>query len=183
MAIIASAKSGSSFRPAPAGAHAAVCCDVIDLGVLEVTYNNKTKKQHKVNLAWQIEELRDDNKPFVVRKRYTLSLHEKAALRKDLESWRGKPFTDAELEAFDLEVLIGVPAMVNIIHAPRQGGGEPYANVAAIMKLPRGMTAPKIEDYVRVCEREPQSHSEDAPPAAPDIDGSDMGITDDDIPF
>lgn len=184
MAIVASAKSGNNFKPAPAGTHAAVCCDVIDLGILEVTYSGKTKKQHKVNIVWQIEELRDDNKPFLVRKRYTLSLHEKSAMRKDLESWRGKSFTNPELEGFDLEVLLGVGCLLNIIHAPHAGGGEPYANVAAIMKLPRNMPAPKVVDYIRDCERPKQdatSAPDEVPP--PDVDTSDMGITDDDIPF
>src|SRR5689334_6354597 len=135
MAIMASAKGGQDFAPAPAGTHAAVCCDVIDLGMLEVTFGGKTKSQHKVNIVWQIEELRDDGKPFNVRKRYTLSLHEKASLRKDLESWRGKAFTAEELAGFDLEALIGVGCMLNIIHKEREDGGTPWANVTAIMKL------------------------------------------------
>jgi hypothetical protein len=153
---------------------------VVDLGILEVTYSGKTKKQHKVNIVWQIEELRDDNKPFQVRKRYTLSLHEKAGLRKDLESWRGKPFTEAELEAFDLEVLIGVGCLLSIIHAPRIGGGEPYANIAAIMKLTKSIPAPKIVEYVRVCDRPPEGELT-SEPERPETDG--MGITDEDIPF
>ena len=86
MAIIATAGDSKTYTPAPAGSHQAVCVDVIDKGILEVTYAGKTKKQHKVSLAWQIEELRDDGKRFLVYKRYTLSLNEKATLRHDLES-------------------------------------------------------------------------------------------------
>ena len=41
-----------------------------------------------------------DGKPFLVRRRYTASLHEKSALRKDLESWRGRAFTNVELDGF-----------------------------------------------------------------------------------
>src|ERR1700684_2934792 len=119
MAIVAKASGGNDCKPAPAGTHAAVCCDVVDLGMLEVSFGGKTKTQHKVNLVWQIEEDRDDGKPFTVRKRYTLSLHEKASLRKDLESWRGRAFTPAELEGFDLEVLIGIGCMLNVIHTPK----------------------------------------------------------------
>src|SRR5580700_4442984 len=130
MPIYASAKSGSNFKPAPAGTHPAVCCDVIDLGILEVNFNGKTKKQHKINLVWQIDELRDDNRPFLVRKRYTLSLHEKAGLRKDLESWRGRPFTDAELDQFDVESVLGVGCLLSVIHVPAKSPGDVYANIA-----------------------------------------------------
>ena len=112
MPIMVSGKSGTNFTPAPAGTHAAVCVDVVDLGILEVSFGGKTKQQHKINLVWQIDEERDDGKPFTVRKRYTCSLHEKAALRKDLEAWRGRPFTDQELDGFDLETLISAPALL-----------------------------------------------------------------------
>lgn len=168
------AKAGASYTPAPAGAHAAVCVDVVDLGELEVTFGGKTKRQHKVNIVWQIEELRDDGKPHQLRKRYTLSLHEKAGLRKDLESWRGRPFNEEELAGFDVEVLIGKGCMINVVH--NATGGNTYANVAAIMRMPKGMQGPTPTDYVRVCDREP----ENVPPADP---GGDYGIDDSDIPF
>ena len=42
---------------------------------------------------------------FDVARVYTLCLHERAALRKDLESWRGRKFTEQELDGFDLEKL------------------------------------------------------------------------------
>lgn len=180
MPIMVTAGSATEFKPAPAGTHAAVCCDVVDLGVLEVNFGGKSKKQHKVNLFWQIDEDMDNGKPFIVRKRYTMSLHEKAALRKDLEAWRGRPFTPAELDGFDLEVLIGIGCMVNIIHSPKLDGGGFWANIAGIMKMPKGMQSPKIRDYIRVCDREPQDP--DMPPPPPDMDYDGTGITEDDLP-
>ena len=105
-------------------------------------------------------------------------MHEKAALRKDLESWRGKPFTAQELEGFDLEALLSVGCFINVMHQTREG--QTYANVAAVMRLPKGMTAPSPRDYVRVCDREPQQADGPAPPP------EDYGyppITDDDVPF
>lgn len=172
MPIIAKA-SGSNFIPAPAGQHSAVCVDVVDMGLLEVTYNGKTKTQHKIRIVWQIEEVMEDRRPFIVQKRYTLSLHEKSALRKDLESWRGRGFTPAELEGFDVETIIGVPCLLNVIHAVKDG--STYANVSAIMKLPKGMNALTPRDYVRVCDREPAQ--------AQTTEQDFGGITDDDVPF
>lgn len=178
MAIIAKETGGGKdFIPAPSGAHAAVCVDIVDLGVLEVTFGGKTKKQHKVYLAWQIGEDMEDGKPFTVRKRYTLSLHEKAGLRKDLESWRGRPFTPVELEGFDLEVLIGVPCMLSVLQEKKPGSNDIYANVKAIMRLPKGVLELKPRDYVRVAER-PAEGQVSEPEAQP------FGnITEEDVPF
>lgn len=166
--------SGTSFTPAPAGSHAAVCVDVVDLGQLKVSWGGKEKTQHKIRIVWQIDEDRDDGKPYQVSRRYTLSLHEKASLRRDLEAWRGKQFTEQELQGFDVEVLLGVPALLSLIHATRDG--DTFANVNAIMRLPRGMTAPAPRDYVRVCDRQPTESGEMPPP-------NEFGGIDDDLPF
>lgn len=173
MPIIAKDKP-SNFIPPPPGTWPAVCVDVVDLGMLEVSFGGKVKKQHKIRIVWQIAELRGDNKPHQASKRYTCSLHEKAALRKDLESWRGRPFTHEELEGFDLEKLLGVAALLNIIEEKKPNGV--FANVASIMRLPKGMEAPTVRDYVRVIDRQPEDGI-----AQPE-DWS-TGITDDDVPF
>ena len=170
------AKAGANYKPAPTGTHAAVCVDVVDLGEIKVEYQGKAKVQHKIKIVWQIEELRDDGEPFRLQKRYTLSLHEKASLRKDLESWRGKQFSDEELNGFDVEVLLSKGCLVNVIH--RQSEGSTFANVSAIMKLPKGMTAPTIRNYVRECDRQP---AEAAPQMGPE-DGY-PPLDDDSVPF
>lgn len=163
---------GADFAPAPAGTHPAVCVDVVDLGILKVNWGGKEKSQHKINVVWQIGEARQDGKPFQVQKRYTLSLHEKAALRKDLESWRGRAFNEAELEGFDVEVLVGVGAFLNVIHNVKDG--STYANVSAIMKMPKGMVPPEPRSYVRVIDRDKSDAAE------PDeVYTADM----DDVPF
>jgi hypothetical protein len=150
--IIATAGDNKEFTPAPAGLHQAVCVDVVDMGILEVTYAGKSKKQHKVRVVWQIDEPMEDGKPFIIQKRYTLSLFEKAALRKDLESWRGKPFSQEEEAAFDLERLLGVNCFLNVIHV--QKDGKTYANVAGVVPLKKGLPTIQPKDYVRVQDRD-----------------------------
>jgi hypothetical protein len=177
MPIYASAGSGTKFQPAPAGTYAAVCCDVFDLGVLTVEWQGQKKQQHKVLVSWQINEDRDDGKPYLVSKRYTLSLHEKAGLRKDLEAWRGRKFTEEELHRFDVETIVGKPCLLNIIH--NQSGGDTYANVAGVMALPKGMPAPIVRDFVRRIDREPQQHGVNPLTDAEHFDA----VTADDIPF
>lgn len=173
MAIIAKV-NGGDFVLCPAGSHSAVCVDVVDLGMVETEFAGEKKKQHKVRIVWQIAEDQDNGKPFTAGKRYTLSLHEKAALRKDLESWRGKPFTAPELEGFDLEKLIGIGSLISVIHESK--GGKTYDNVTSIMKLPKGMQGPVPRDYIRKCDR----HDQPAPPA---LDTETWVPSDDDVPF
>lgn len=180
MAIIAKASS-SNFVPPPEGQWPAVCCDVVDLGELEVNFGGKKSKKHKIKIVWQLAEVRQDGKPHRASKRYTLSLHEKAALRKDLESWRGRKFTAAELQGFDVETVLSVPCFLNIIREQASDGNE-YSNVTAIMRLPKGFDPPVIRDYVRECDRKDESHDmSQEPPDHPD--GIGFGITDDDVPF
>lgn len=174
MAIIAKASGGGEFTLCPEGAHASTCVDVIDLGMVETEFNGEKKKQHKVRIVWQTGEINPDNgKPFLAGKRYTNSLHEKATLRKDLESWRGRAFTKQELTGFDLENLLSAPALLNVIHEARSG--KTYDNVTTIMRLPRGMAAPEATDYVRKCDRTPE--------APTNIDVETYAPNDDDVPF
>jgi hypothetical protein len=145
------AKAGPSFTPAPQGPHAGICVDILDHGLVESTYQGEKRLKYKITIVWQIDENMDDGRPFLVRRLYTNSLHEKSSLRRDLESWRGRPFTNTELQAFDLENLLSVPCLLNVIHQQRDGAT--YANVASVMRLPKDMRAPTPRDYVRVCDR------------------------------
>lgn len=175
MAIIATASESRTFTPAPEGTHQAVCVDVIDKGMMPNPFKDGAL-QHKIDVAWEINETRDDGKRYAAYKRYTLSLNEKANLRKDLESWRGKPFTRDEEMGFDVEKLIGANCLVNIQH--RTKGDKTYANVVSVMPLIKGM--PKIErrDYVR--HEAATEHATEEPPVE---DEPTPELTDDDIPF
>ena len=147
MAIIAKA-STREWEPAPEGLHQAVCCDVVDLGEIATDWGIRPM----VQIKWQIDYLREDTKPYLVQRRFTNSLHEKAALRHILESWRGKRFTDEELQGFDLEQLIGANGQIQIIHK-QVADGRIFANVQAMLPLAKGMDKLKVADYIRVVDR------------------------------
>jgi hypothetical protein len=156
MAITVSANKGGDYTPAPAGVHQAVCCDVVDLGLVETEWQGQRKTVHKVRLVWQIDALMDDGRPYTVSSRYTASLHEKSRLRADLQSWRGRPFTVAELAAFDLEKLLGAGCLLNVVHTAR--ADKSYADIVAIMPLPK--QTPKLAvspDYIRQQDRQPEA--------------------------
>lgn len=148
-------KSGG-FTPTPAGQHLAVCTRFIDLGTQTTQSQWGTKRQRKVMLAWEIPAERvkwekDGQQyegPAIHYERFTFSTHEKAEFRQKLEMWRGKPFVESDFgdgpEAFDVQNLLGVGALLQIAH--KNEGGKTYANLQAIMLPPGGKAAwPKPE--------------------------------------
>lgn len=150
MAIMATDSGGGDFKIVPSGNHIAICNMVVDLGKQRIQssmYGESVK--HQVYLRWELPEERltwtdkegnEREGPMTVGKTYTLSLHENASLRADLERWRGRPFTDEERRGFDVAKLLGVPAMVAVTHTERNG--KTYANVNGVASLPKGMAKP-----------------------------------------
>src|SRR5262245_16699304 len=167
MAIIAR-EPESKFTPAPEGLHQAVCVDVHDLGLQATPWGEKPK----VLIVWQLESVDPDTqKRFQVRKNYTLSLSEKANLRRDLECWRGRKFTSEELQGFDLERLLKINCQLQVVHN-LSDEGRTYANVQAIVPF-NAKLGPALapHDYTRVKDRAhqqgngaPAHTDEDAPP-------------------
>jgi hypothetical protein len=135
----------STFELPPAGQYIARCYRVIDLGTQETTWNGKPKLQHKVLISFELlDEFQKmaDGRPFSIHTRYTVSTSEKALLRHDLESWRGQPFTEEEVRSFQIAKVLGKYSYVNIIHNKSKNGEQTYANIAAIMPLPKNMPRP-----------------------------------------
>lgn len=131
MSLNVSAASDRTFELVPQGQYVARCFKIIDLGTQTAEYMGQTKFQKKVLISWELldGDHMDDGRPFSATKKYTASLDERGHLRKDLEAWRGKPFTDAELESFDLTNVLGAYCQLQIVHSE---DGK-YANVNAIM--------------------------------------------------
>ena len=169
MGVKAYGSSGSDFEPAPEGNHSAVCCDVVDLGILPRTFEGRTSNDHMVSITWQLPETDADGRPYLVFKRYKNSLHDRASLRKDLEAWRGKRFTAEELkDGFDLDRLIGVPALVNVQH--NDSGDRTYANVTAITPLPKGLPPIKVNpEFVRKQDRPDSASGPDRSRESPPV--------------
>lgn len=134
----------------PAGNHVARCIGMIEIGnIMEQDFNTRQmKKACKVMVTWELpDELRifDEKKgkqPLVVSKEYTLSMNEKANLRKDLESWRSKGFTEIEAKSFDITVLLGIPCMLNISHIPKPSNPTEMKEKIVITSLPKGLKVP-----------------------------------------
>ncbi len=132
MPLIAKLNSGE-YEPTPPGLQHAVCAFVEDCGYEEF----KGKMHHKVVVLWELKEVMKDGRPFMISKTYTLSLSEKSNLRKDLESWRGRAFTEEELKGFDLEKLKGANCTLNIL-AYKKPDGNSGTKVAGVMPAQKG---------------------------------------------
>lgn len=145
MPIIAENK-GSDFVLIPAGNHIARCYAMVEIGTIKEEAGIYAGRElHKVRITWETpHECHDFGKglqPFSVSKEFTLSMNEKATLRKMLESWRGKSFTEEEAKRFDITKLLGIPCMINVIHKTSGKGGQ-YADISSIATLPKGLDAP-----------------------------------------
>jgi hypothetical protein len=139
--------SGKNYTPAPEGVHAAVCVDVADKGMVETEWGSK----HKCRIVWEIAAPMDDGRPFTIGKTYTVSLHEKSSLYKDLKGWRGRAFTADELRGFDLENVVGKPCQLVVAH--NDVDGTTYANVQAILKADVKNQLKPSGKYVRAKDR------------------------------
>lgn len=156
---------GASIPVLPEGSYAAVCYMLVDIGLQRSErYGNSSRK---VIIGWELAdeyvEVDGEQKPRVFSARYTASLNEKAILRRDLAAWRGRDFTEEELRSFDLKSIVGVPCLIQVIH--RENNGKVYANLASIMRLPKGMPAPKLtlEPLVFDLEESPLSELDKLP--------------------
>lgn len=130
------AAGGANYENPEPGSYAAVCIRMIDMGTQPQEWQGTTKFNHKVKIVWELSEKMADGRPFISMRDFTVSLHEKAALRKFLAGWRGRDFTPEELAGFDPKVLIGKGCLLSLIQ-----NGE-FINIDSASKLPKGMEAP-----------------------------------------
>lgn len=144
MALTAT-RGGGDFKRTPPGNYLARCYRVIDLGTQKTSYKGKDKWARKVLFGWEIHDedaegnplVMEDGKPMAVSSRYTLSLGDNAHMKKMLESWRGKSFTEEELNGFDVKAVLGAWCMVNITH--RQEDGKTYEDVSTVTPVPKAI--------------------------------------------
>lgn len=138
---------GGTYTPHPEGQFRAVCVDVVELHNVPTAFGPK----NKVRLVFQTEQPLDDGRPALASASFNASLAEKSRLRPFLEAWRGRKFTAQELKGFDLEVLLGAGAVLQIQHTEKDG--KVYDNITSIMRLMKGMEALAPKDYIRKKDR------------------------------
>ena len=143
------AESKSEFKIPPAGTYLARCIGMIEIGTVVTEFAGEERTSHRVNITWELpeeQEIFDPDKgpqPFVVSKEYNLSMHEQSALRKDLESWRGRGYTPEEAKRLDITKLLGQPCILTVVHQPgKKDPSRMYPKIENISKLMKNQVCP-----------------------------------------
>lgn len=147
-----SEKKQSNFSPHPEtdGPIKAVLVDVTELKKRMTQYGEK----EEFRLVFETEVMDEENdRRFCIWSRgYTPSLNEKAALRKDLKKLMGRDLTQAELDEFDLEALIGHGVKLIIQHETKDD--RTYANISFMSPDRDKATLKPSGKYTRIRDRE-----------------------------
>lgn len=129
---------GKGFDLEP-GIYEAVCFGLIDIGTQHGEWQGQKKLQHQAIIKFELlDETYDDENGDTCRMQfaqfYTLSLHEKAKLRKHLNGWRGREFTPEELKGFEMKNVLGKNCMLVIGHS--ESGKSVVESVSKFKKEP-----------------------------------------------
>ena len=135
------ASGGKDFAKCSPGLHLAICNLVADIG-LQAGSGKFPDPKRKLYLRFEVPGERIEYEkdgvtkegPMTIGTYFTASMNAKALLRKALENWRGKKFTDQEAELFDVSSILGKPCQIQVMHSD---DGK-YANIANILPAPKG---------------------------------------------
>jgi hypothetical protein len=147
-----SEKKNTNFTPHPEteGPIKAVLVDVTELRKRMTQFGEK----EEFRLVFETEVIDEENdRRFCIWSRgYTPSLNEKAALRKDLKKLMGRDLTQAELDEFDLEALIGHGVKLIIQHEHKDD--KTYANISFMAPDRDKATLNPSGKYIRIRDRD-----------------------------
>lgn len=148
MGVKASAKGeGKKFELAQEMIQQAVLADVTDKGMVPNKFKPGTE-QHKAYFTWILEEVDSEGKNKRVFESFTVSLHEKASLRKRLKEFGLEITADTEI---DLDSYIGTKRTL-VLSTEDGTDGEPYVRILATQK-PKGAGVDIPADFVRKQDR------------------------------
>ena len=157
MGIVASAKGEQKDFELPVELiQQGVIADLVDKGMVDVTYAGVTKKQHKAYFVWVLEEVDSEGRNKRAFQSFAISLHEKATLRKILKEFGVKITKDPanpKKELFDgkpeveLEPYVGLKRTLVMSIEDGKDGGQ-YVRVLSTMK-PQGAGMEIPSDFKR----------------------------------
>jgi hypothetical protein len=144
MGVVASAQGeGKKFELPQEMIQQAILADVVDKGMVPNKFKPGTQ-QHKAYFTWILEEVDADGKNKRVFDGFTVSLHEKASLRKRLKEFGAKIEKDTKL---DLDMYIGTKRTL-VLSTEDGNDGEQYVKILAT-KPPSGKGVEIPADFVR----------------------------------
>ncbi|MES2360005.1 MAG: hypothetical protein V4529_16820 [Gemmatimonadota bacterium] len=145
--------SDSKFRPHPDGQYIGICVDTIDLGDnVETFAGQPSKLAHKCALVFRTGERNEETGDYIdIGREFTVSMGEKANLRKFLEQWRGKAYDAEQIEAgVPLHKLTNQAGLLTIAQETSKQGRK-YAKITACVGVPKQMKGGigQYTDYTR----------------------------------
>ena len=142
--------SASKFKPHPEGTLAAVCVDVIDLGKKVDEWQGTTRILPKCALVFMTGKINaETGEHHDVSIEHTVSMGDKANLRRFLESWRGKKYTEDQAQkGVPIHKLVGQSGLITVEHHQSKQG-RTYARILSVSPLPEGLLAPTLPEYKR----------------------------------
>lgn len=131
---------GQKFEKPPAGNHAAVLVGIFDMGTQEIDYQGKSKWARSAFFVWELVLAKMTGTTgvnHVIGRDLTVSLFDKATLRKFIEARTGKKLSDdAE---YDISQELGKPCMLNVILKNN------YPKVDGVAGVPAGLPFPEAQ--------------------------------------
>lgn len=116
----------------PTGETAACCVNIIDCGFQK---NTMGKPQHKVAFVFELNSSNENGEHLLITKVFTASMFSKSNLRPFVEQWRGRPYNDEEVEAFNTDVLLGKYVILNL-QKKKNNAGKEFTEIFGIRHAP-----------------------------------------------
>lgn len=144
----------SKYKAHEEGQFVAQCVDTIDLGEhVHAFAGDDSYIEQKCALVFRTGEKNAETGEYIdVNQEFTVSMSEKAKLRKFLEQWRGKAYTPDQIKAgVPLEKLTGNQGLLTIAQRQNKAGTRTYAEIKACVGIPKMMvsTVTNYADYKR----------------------------------
>jgi hypothetical protein len=157
MGVVATAKpQGKDFEDVSEMIQQAILADIVDKGDVPNKFKPGTT-QHKAYFVWILAELDSEGRNKRAFQSFTVSLHEKASLRKILKEFGVKVTKDPanpKQELFngqsdiDLEGFIGTARTLVMSLEDSTDGGKPFLRILATQK-PQGPAVEIPADFKR----------------------------------
>jgi hypothetical protein len=165
--LVSEGDGGSRAPLIEAGTYLGICYGIIHVGNSPDTYNGETYMKNRLRLLFEIPSethVFDEERgaePRVMSKEFTFVISDNSHLKKDLQSWRGKPFTPEELKGFNIFNVIGAPCMLSISVKTSKKSNREYNLINGISKVMKGLDVPNLHQELLMCHydyKQPEFH-------------------------